>query len=176
VLAGQAGPVASAWQRALAGLAPHLPPAGRGLLPEPSPATTTGGQRGQWPARGQLLAQYAPQPAVHPFVVQLGLVAAAGLGLLAVPETVSDRSALSLRFRRLGIPQVLGEDHPDTLRSANSLAIDLANLGEYQAARDLHQDTLIRRRRVLGEDHPSTLKSASNLAANLRALGETVSP
>ena len=41
-----------------------------------------------------------------------------------------------------------------------------------QAARDLDQDTLDRRRRVLGEDHPSTLASASNLAADLRALGE----
>ena len=31
------------------------------------------------------------------------------------------------------------------------------NLGEYQAARDLDEDTLARRRRVLGEDHPDTL-------------------
>ena len=41
-----------------------------------------------------------------------------------------------------------------------------------QAARDLHQDTLDRYRRVLGDDHPSTLTSASNLAADLHALGE----
>ena len=41
-----------------------------------------------------------------------------------------------------------------------------------QAARDLDQDTLDRRRRVLGEDHPSTLVSANNLALDLRALGE----
>ena len=49
---------------------------------------------------------------------------------------------------------------------------DLANLGEHQAARDLDEDTLARRRRVLGADHPDTLRSASNLAADLRALGE----
>ena len=67
---------------------------------------------------------------------------------------------------------MLGEDHPDTLTSANNLAIDLRNLGEYQAARELDEDTLARRRRVLGEDHPDTLASASNLAADLRALGE----
>ena len=42
-----------------------------------------------------------------------------------------------------------------------------------QAARDLDQDTLDRRRRILGEDHPATLASASNLANDLRALGET---
>ena len=41
-----------------------------------------------------------------------------------------------------------------------------------QAARDLDQDTLDRRRRVLGADHPDTLTSASNLAGDLRALGE----
>ena len=57
------------------------------------------------PLLAGLLAQYAPDPTVLPFEVQLGLVAAAGLGLLVVPETVSARSALSLRFRGLGIPQ-----------------------------------------------------------------------
>jgi hypothetical protein len=46
-------------------------------------------------------------------------------------------------------------------------------LGETQAARELDEDTLTRRRRVLGEDHPDTLASATNLAVNLRALGET---
>jgi hypothetical protein len=68
---------------------------------------------------------------------------------------------------------VLGQDHPDTLRSANNLAADLRALDETQAARDLDEDTLARRRRVLGQDHPDTLRSASNLAADLRALGET---
>ena len=46
-------------------------------------------------------------------------------------------------------------------------------LGEYQAARELDQDTVARRRRVSGEDHPDTLASASNLAEDLRALGES---
>ena len=36
--------------------------------------------------------------------------------------------------------------------SARSLAADLTNLGEHQAARELDEDTLARRRRVLGED------------------------
>jgi Tetratricopeptide repeat len=67
---------------------------------------------------------------------------------------------------------VLGADHPDTLRSAANLAADLRGLGEYQAARDLEEDTLARSRRVLGADHPDTLRSANNLAADLRALGE----
>jgi Tetratricopeptide repeat len=49
---------------------------------------------------------------------------------------------------------------------------DLRELGEVQAARDLDQDTLDRRRRILGHDHPDTLRSASHLAIDLRELGE----
>jgi hypothetical protein len=44
--------------------------------------------------------------------------------------------------------------------------------GEYQAARELGEDTLARRRRVLGEDHPDTLASATNLVMLLGAVGE----
>ena len=70
--------------------------------------STTANQAGLGlgPLLAGLLAQYAPHPTVLPYLVQLGLVAVAGLGLLAVPETVSERSALSLRFRGLGIPEI----------------------------------------------------------------------
>jgi len=63
------------------------------------------GGLGLGPLLAGLLAQYAPNPTVLPFAVQLGLVAVAGVGLLIVPETVRQRSRLSLRFRGLGIPQ-----------------------------------------------------------------------
>jgi MFS family permease len=70
-------------------------------------ATTANmGGLGLGPLLAGLLAQYAPHPTVLPFVVQLGLVAIAGLGLYVVPETVTQRSALSLKFRGLGIPEV----------------------------------------------------------------------
>ena len=80
----------------------------------------------------------------------------------------------------------LGEDHPDTLAAASNLAVSLRAAGEYpgtlisastwppageQAARELDEDTLARRRRVLGEDHPDTLASAHGLAISLRAVG-----
>ncbi len=67
--------------------------------------------------------------------------------------------------------RVLGEDHPDTLGSANNLALDLGALGEYEQARELDENTLTRRQ-VLGEDHPDTLRSAEDLATDLRALGQ----
>ncbi len=74
----------------------------------------------------------------------------------------------ALKLRR----RVLGEDHPHTLNSANNLAVNLRELGQYEAARRLDEDTLARRRRALGQEHPYTLKSANNLARDLRALGQ----
>ena len=71
------------------------------------------------------------------------------------------------RYRR-----ILGYDHPDTLTSANNLAIDLSTLGYLQQARILHEDTLTRKRRVLGEDHPATRLSERNLADVLRKLND----
>jgi hypothetical protein len=65
--------------------------------------------------------------------------------------------------------RILGQDHPDTLYSAITLA---ANMDCHADARDLAQDTLERYRRVLGEDHLSTLYAANILAANLRELGK----
>ena len=67
-------------------------------------------------------------------------------------------------------PQVLGQDHPDPW-TPPALAIDLRQLGEVRAARDLDQDTLDRRHRVSGRDHPP-LYCAGDLAIDLRELGE----
>ena len=67
---------------------------------------------------------------------------------------------------------MLGDDHTDTLTSARRMAAELRELGEYEQARALDEDTLARRREVLGDDHPDTLISVDNLAFDLRALGE----
>jgi len=67
---------------------------------------------------------------------------------------------------------VLGEDHPGTLASADNLVMILGRVGEEQAARELAEDILARRRRVLGEDHPDTLTSAFIPAGALFELGE----
>jgi len=84
------------------------------------------------------------------------------------PDTARPLFERALTDRR----RMLGEDHPDTLRSANNLAVDQHVLGKYERARQLDEDTLTRRRRVLGEDYPDTLASADNLATDLGALGE----
>jgi len=82
----------------------------------------------------------------------------------AAAQPLSER-ALDLNRSRLG------DDHPDTLGSANTLARNLSALGQYEQARQLDEDTLARRR-VLGEDHPLTLNSAHNLADDLHEVGQ----
>ncbi len=52
-----------------------------------------------------LFAQYAPHPTTLVFDVYLVVLAAAGLCLLLVPETVSPRRRPELRFSGLGIPE-----------------------------------------------------------------------
>ncbi|MGC1732163.1 MAG: FxSxx-COOH system tetratricopeptide repeat protein [Pseudonocardiaceae bacterium] len=78
---------------------------------------------------------------------------------------------LAIRAHRLYC-RLEGDDHPSTLNSASNLANRLWALGEYEQARILDEDTLIRRRRILGDDHPDTMGSASNLASDLWALDE----
>ncbi|MFI7596714.1 FxSxx-COOH system tetratricopeptide repeat protein [Actinoplanes sp. NPDC049681] len=64
-----------------------------------------------------------------------------------------------------------GPDESSTLAAATTLAEIHRQLGHYQQARQLDEDTLTRRK-VLGDDHPNTLTSANNLADDLRRVGE----
>ena len=60
---------------------------------------------GLGPLIAGLFAQYAPRPTVLVFEVYLAVLAAAGLCLFLIPETVSPRRRPSLRFTGLGIPE-----------------------------------------------------------------------
>lgn len=55
----------------------------------------------------------------------------------------------------------------------NSLATAIEGLGDFRAARKLHEEALECLRRVQGEEHPDTLISMSSLALSLRVLGKT---
>ncbi|MCG8968777.1 tetratricopeptide repeat protein [Streptomyces sp. CL12-4] len=68
--------------------------------------------------------------------------------------------------------RVLGEDHPDTLASRNSLATAYRDAGDLARAIPLFEQTLTDRRRVLGENHPSTLNSRNSLATAYRDAGD----
>jgi hypothetical protein len=68
------------------------------------------------------------------------------------PDTLTSADGLAISLRAVG-------GHSGTVTSASSLAASIGHPGEHQAARELGEDTLARRRRVLGEDHPDTLTS-----------------
>jgi non-specific serine/threonine protein kinase/serine/threonine-protein kinase len=60
--------------------------------------------------------------------------------------------------------RVLGDDHPETLRSMGELADLYSVQGRYDEAEPLYLETLEVQRRVLGDDHPLTLRSVNDLA------------
>jgi MFS family permease len=62
------------------------------------------GGLGLGPLIAGLFAQFGPNPTVLVFEVYLGLIALAAISLAVVPETVTDRKKLDLRFTGLGIP------------------------------------------------------------------------
>ena len=53
--------------------------------------------------------------------------------------------------------RVLGPDHPDTLATRHSIALEMAERGDHAAAEAEYRDVLAARLRVLGPDHPDTL-------------------
>ena len=63
------------------------------------------GGLGLGPLIAGLFAQYAPHPTTLVFEVYLAVLAAAGLCLFLVPETVSPRRRPTFRFAGLGIPE-----------------------------------------------------------------------
>ncbi|MFG3579021.1 FxSxx-COOH system tetratricopeptide repeat protein [Micromonospora chersina] len=65
-----------------------------------------------------------------------------------------------------------GPDDHTTLFASSILAYAHRQLGQYEQAHALTEDTLTRSRRALGDDHLDTLTSAHDLAADLRQLGQ----
>ena len=62
---------------------------------------------------------------------------------------------------------VLGSEHPDTLRSRNSLAYALWKGGKYTEAEAGFRELIKREEKVLGPEHPDTLFSRHGLAITL---------
>jgi len=89
---------------ATAALTELIPPSAHRRASLVATAANMGGL-GLGPLVAGLFAQYLPQPTVAVFEAYLALLAAAGLCLLLVPETVSPRRRLTLRFAGLSIPK-----------------------------------------------------------------------
>ncbi|KAJ7289900.1 P-loop containing nucleoside triphosphate hydrolase protein [Mycena rebaudengoi] len=68
--------------------------------------------------------------------------------------------------------QLLGDNHPDTLRTMTNLATAYLDLGEHQKAKELQVTVLQKRKQVLGDNHLDTLFTMGNLASTYSYLGE----
>jgi hypothetical protein len=68
--------------------------------------------------------------------------------------------------------QVLGDDHPDTLRALGNLAWTYHNLQEFHRAKELGIVVLEKQKQVLGDDHRDTLHAMRNLAQTYRCLNK----
>jgi tetratricopeptide (TPR) repeat protein len=73
----------------------------------------------------------------------------------------------SLQARR----DVLGEGHPDTLRSIGNLAVTYSDQGRWEEAEKVQVEVMEKRKEALGEGRPSTLTSMNNLAATYSKQG-----
>ncbi|KAK4206246.1 hypothetical protein QBC37DRAFT_476988 [Rhypophila decipiens] len=67
--------------------------------------------------------------------------------------------------------EVLGEKHPDTIRSMADLATTYHAQGRYAEAEPMKINVLDLRREVLGEKHPDTIGSMAELAATYHQQG-----
>ncbi|KAJ3469775.1 hypothetical protein MRS44_003840 [Fusarium solani] len=66
---------------------------------------------------------------------------------------------------------MLGEKHPDTIRSMANLAATYHEQGRYDEAERLKDKALDLRRDMLGEKHPDTIRSMADLAATYHEQG-----
>ena len=63
--------------------------------------------------------------------------------------------------------EVLGPDHPNTVRTEATLGTTLLEQGRYAEAEPIFRNVLTTRRRVLGADHPVTADTMTTLAMDL---------
>jgi tetratricopeptide (TPR) repeat protein len=72
--------------------------------------------------------------------------------------------------------ELLGPDHPNTLRTMNSLAVVYTAAAKYDLAFPLLEETLQRQTALLGPDDPATLTTRSNLGHWYFVTGKIVGP
>ncbi|KAL8719057.1 MAG: hypothetical protein Q9225_003891 [Loekoesia sp. 1 TL-2023] len=91
---------------------------------------------------------------------------------LAYSEVGRPKEALQLMEPVVDVyKRTLGEEHPETLNSINSLASYYSNIGRYQEALQLIEPVIDVYKRTLGEEHPETLGSIHSLAIRYSEVG-----
>lgn len=116
------------------------------------------------PAIATIDAQFRDQPVVD---AQLRQTLATRYKQLGMYDAALPLQTRALATRRL----TLGEEHPDTLASINSMGVLLQDQGKLSEAEPYFRDALEKSRRVLGQEHPSTLSAINNLGTLLKAQG-----
>jgi tetratricopeptide (TPR) repeat protein len=86
---------------------------------------------------------------------------------LGEPKPALEQTERAVALRR----QVLGRDHPDTLKASDNLAHFYMDVGRVDEAIALLSDSLARRRAALGPDDPATITSKNDLAVIYQAAG-----
>ena len=66
---------------------------------------------------------------------------------------------------------VLGEEHPDTLRSMANIAVTYMHQGQWKEAEALQVMVMEKSKHILGEEHPDTLRSMTNIAVTYSEQG-----
>jgi serine/threonine protein kinase/tetratricopeptide (TPR) repeat protein len=108
--------------------------------------------------------QFADQPLIQAQLLQSSCETMKDLGFL--------RTAQSTQVRTLAVRrEQLGDDHPDTLDSINTLGSIYQLMGSFDDAELYVVEVMDRSRRVLGDDHPSTLDAINNMGALRQAQG-----
>ncbi|KAI9762477.1 MAG: hypothetical protein M1840_001237 [Geoglossum simile] len=85
---------------------------------------------------------------------------------------LKEAEELSLRVLELQ-KEVLGEKHPDTLRTMGNLASTYWKQGRSKEAEELNLRVLELQKEVLGEKHPDTLRAMGNLASTYWKQGRS---
>ncbi|GIF02296.1 FxSxx-COOH system tetratricopeptide repeat protein [Paractinoplanes rishiriensis] len=128
------------------------------------------GNPASWPSWAALLPHLlALDPAnAGPELRSAGLQAVLHLGRRGQFQVVSD----ILQIWHEAWLNRLGPEHRDVLAAAHHLTAHLRELGEYQRARTLGEETLAVSRLSLGDDHPIPLGQTSELGIILYEMGE----
>ncbi len=111
------------------------------------------------------LEGFEDQPLVQALLLQTVADTLRELGLL---ERAFNPQEQAVEIRR----RELGDEHPDTLNSINSLGALLDGQGNLDEAEPLLREALEISRRELGNGHPSTLTSINNLGLLLYSQGK----
>ncbi len=109
--------------------------------------------------------EFGDQPSVRASLQQTVADTYWAIGLY---EHATPLQEAALRTRR----DELGDDHPDTLRSINSMGTLLVYQRKLTEAEPYFREALEGNRRVLGDDHADTLDSINNMGVLLKSQGK----